>query len=95
MSTEHNPSSANLLTPAQIEVLDSRGDRKFDAYYISFEPTGNEAIDRILVAIARAGKLYHSTEWWHEEDFAVDGATPADLIQIAANTAAKAVSDAR
>jgi len=40
---------------------------RLDAYYYGFDPTGVEAIDRILSAIACAGKAYHLTEDWQEQ----------------------------
>ena len=39
---------------------------RFDGYYISFDPTGEEAIDNVLSAVARGGKAFHLTEDWHE-----------------------------
>lgn len=33
-----------------------------NAYYFSFEPTGVDAIDEILAAVAHAGRAYHHTE---------------------------------
>ena len=51
-----------------------------NAYYYSFEPTGLECIDKILEAVARAGKGAHHTEDW--EDFGY-----IDKIQEAANEA--------
>ena len=65
---------------------------RLDAYYYGFDPTGNELIDRILSAVACAGKAYHHTEDWHEtvdvpyEDF-LRGECPQDWIQNAANDA--------
>ena len=66
---------------------------RLNAYYYAFEPTGVEAIDRILSAVACAGKAYHLTEDWGEktppyEDF-LRGECPIDWIQNAANDAAK------
>jgi hypothetical protein len=69
------------------------------AYYYSFNPTGNESIDRILSAVACAGKAYHHTESWLDEtppyeDF-FKGGSPAEWIQNAANDAAKAINDSK
>lgn len=82
--------SKDLLTDAQIEKLDNgRGDRRLDAYYFGFRATGVQEIDRILAAIARAGKAYHSTESWDEGDWDdPDGPSFIDTIQSAANSAA-------
>ncbi len=59
------------------------------AYYYSFEPTGVIEIDRILQAVASAGKAYHNTDQWIEP--AYDGKSPINWIQNAANDAAKAL----
>ena len=62
-----------------------------EAYYYSFDPTGNDAIDRILMAVAWAGKAYHHTDMWNDDsDFGSNGEpTPVDMIQAAANEAAQ------
>lgn len=66
---------------------------RMDAYYFGFERTGVDAIDKILSAVACAGKAYHHTEWWGEEDLSGPwpphtGASCIDWIQNAANEAA-------
>lgn len=70
---------------------------RMSAYYYGFEPTGNDAIDRILCAVATAGKAFHYTEDWSKEASEwpdVQGKTPEEWIQNAANDAAKlAVSE--
>ena len=67
-------------------------DMRMDAYYYSFEPTGNSAIDTILSAVACAGKAYHHTDCWQDEtrpyEDAHTGDCPVDWIQNAANKAA-------
>lgn len=66
---------------------------RMDAYYYGFDPTGVEAIDRILCAVASAGKAYHHTQDWNEEQDHerenCEGKSPVDWIQNAANSAAK------
>jgi hypothetical protein len=66
--------------------------RRLEAYYYGFEPTGNDAVDKILGAVACAGKAIHNTAEWNEELGANyddhTGATPIDWIQNAANEAA-------
>lgn len=57
-----------------------------DAYYFGFEPTGNADVDRILGAIAYAGKAYHHTEDW--DDASVIGVSCVGNIQNAAALAA-------
>jgi hypothetical protein len=56
------------------------------AYYYQFDPTGCEAVDRILAAVARAGKAFHHTDDWNEPDS--NGRTPVENIQHAASEAA-------
>ncbi len=73
---------------------------RMSAYYYTFEPTGNHAIDRILSAVACAGKAYHSTESWRDDEEwdgtpkaphpEFGGSCPAEWIQRAANDAAAA-----
>lgn len=59
-----------------------------DAYYYSFEPTGVDAVDTILSAVADAGAGYHHTEDWHEQ--ANDGSSPLSDMQAAAEKSAEA-----
>lgn len=71
-------------------IRDRAESGNLNAYYYSFESTGNQAIDRILAAVAYAGKAFHHTEdwggaWWSDED---EGPTMAELIQEFANEAA-------
>ena len=61
----------------------------FDAYYYSFDPTGVEEIDDILHAVATAGKMFHHTDEWSEPCKYIEGKSPVDLIQEAANKAAE------
>jgi hypothetical protein len=69
---------------------------RMDAYYYGFEPTGVEEIDRILSAVACAGKAYHRTEDWLNECAPYEpflrGSCPIDWIQNAANDAAAALA---
>ena len=84
------------MTLADLHALCERVQRpdplRMHAYYFGFTPTGEELIDRILSAVASAGKAYHHTEDWTE---AIDpyedvfrGQTCAEWIQYAANDAA-------
>lgn len=82
------------LTPEQIDALDSR----MDAYYYSFDRTGVPEIDRILSAVAWAGKAYHHTDQWSDETEGpygarLSGMSHVDVIQQAANAAAKYVAE--
>jgi hypothetical protein len=65
---------------------------RMDAYYYEFERTGVLAVDRVLSAVASAGKCYHNTADWNETDDA--GKSPVDAIQDAANAAAAELSAA-
>lgn len=67
---------------------------RMQAYYYGFEPTGVEAIDRILAAVACAGKSSHHTDGWQDDvdpnryESGLRGRCPAEWIQNAANDAA-------
>ncbi len=62
---------------------------RMNAYYYSFEPTGCYAVDKILSAVATAGKGFHNTEDWSEKWG--DGPTCVEVIQEAANSAVNTV----
>ena len=66
---------------------------RMNAYYYSFDKTGNLAIDRILSAVACAGKAYHHTDDWNNGCLPYEechrGATPVEWIQNAAIDAAE------
>jgi hypothetical protein len=67
---------------------------RMDAYYYGFDPTGVPEIDRILSAVACAGKSYHCTSDWNEPSEPWEhheGGTPVKWIQNAANDAARAL----
>ncbi|MBX6133547.1 hypothetical protein [Pseudomonas aeruginosa] len=63
--------------------------RNLDAYYYGFYPTGCDLVDSVLEQVARAGKAFHSTDDWNEED--LDGLSPVDKMQAAANASAKTI----
>ena len=71
---------------------------RMDAYYYGFTPTGVVVIDRILSAVACAGKAYHHTDQWGDEcagenyEPFLRGNSPAEWIQRAAEDAAKVLS---
>lgn len=68
---------------------------RMDAYYYGFTETGVPEIDRILSAVACAGKAFHHTSEWCEDASAYkghEGMCPLDWIQNAANDAAKKLS---
>jgi hypothetical protein len=63
---------------------------RMEAYYYGFRKTGNSSVDRILSAVACAGKSYHRTEDWCERSTAWighEGDTPVEWIQNAADDA--------
>lgn len=69
-------------------------ERRMDAYYYGFDPTGVDCIDKILSAVACAGKAFQHTRDWNEEGMLRDdhtGDTPVDWIQNAANEAAATI----
>lgn len=68
---------------------------RMNAYYYSFDPTGNPYIDKILSAVACAGKAFHHTREWNDEDTCVlhSGNSPVEWIQNAANEAAKFIKE--
>ena len=59
-----------------------------NAYYYSFDRTGVLVIDRILAAVARAGKAYHHTEDWTDQ-YPDGSPSQVELIQQAADSAAE------
>lgn len=65
---------------------------RMSAYYYSFEPTGAPSIDRVLSAVACAGKAFHSTDEWSSACEAymseTKGNSCVEWIQNAANEAA-------
>ena len=64
---------------------------RMDAYYFAFGTTGVEALDKVLSAVACAGKAHHHTEDWQEETGAWEphtGRSPVDWIFNAASEAA-------
>lgn len=71
---------------------------RMHAYHYGFSPTGVPEIDLILSAVACAGKSYHYTMYWTEENNVYPyhtGNSPVEWIQNAANAAAKAMQAAR
>ena len=75
------------------EATKADSDLQMNAYYYSFDRTGVVEIDRVLSAVAVAGKRFHHTEWWNDED---DGRPSCqERIQAAANEAAVEVERLR
>ncbi|AER47989.1 hypothetical protein COURTHOUSE_138 [Mycobacterium phage Courthouse] len=64
-------------------------DARMQAYYYGFEATGLAVIDRILSAVAIAGKRCHRTEDWN--DPWSDEMTEEDRIQMAAEESAEQI----
>lgn len=88
------PSPERTREEAEVSEIKMR----LDAYYYGFEPTGQDAIDKILSAVACAGKAFHHTESWTDEAIAPNyhtGANPAEWIQSAAVKAAEEVARLR
>lgn len=57
---------------------------RMDAYYYGFELTGVGIIDRILSAVASAGKAFHHTDDWTDDTWS-SGPSEQDKIQWVAN----------
>lgn len=73
---------------------DEQTELRMRAYYYGFEATGDREIDKILSAVARAGKAFHHTESWSDETYdpvtkEYTGPSHVDLIQHAADKAAE------
>lgn len=72
-------------------------DLRLHAYYYSFAPTGQREVDLILHAVARAGKAFHHTSQWADDEMEgfyehCEGDTCEQWIQNAANKAAAALA---
>lgn len=65
---------------------------RMNAYYFGFDETGERSVDRVLSAVACAGKAFHHTEQWGEPCEAymseTKGNSCREWIQNAANDAA-------
>lgn len=73
-------------------------ERRMDGYYYGFTTTGVDVVDKVLGAVACAGKAYHHTEDWGENTGPYDdhtGATPVDWIQNAARESADEIERLR
>lgn len=91
-AAQHGVEMASLLHELVGAAQPSAYELNMDAYYYSFSQTGVFAIDRILSAVACAGKAFHHTSQWQDECSPYAGhvgVTPIDWIQNAANDAAK------
>lgn len=76
-----------MSTPTASQPMPMR----LSAYYYSFDSTGVLEVDRVLSAVAWAGKAYHHTDQWNEDAGERDGLkgnTPVEWIQNAANALA-------
>lgn len=71
------------------EPIDPAEPLRMNAYYYSFDPTGVPEIDRLLSAVATAGKHYHGTEDWGLND---EPGSETYAIQQAAQAAAEALA---
>jgi hypothetical protein len=67
----------------------ARGDNWLQAYYFGFSPTGCEPVDRILAAVASAGKSAHNTADWNDPDASWHSETAIEAIQRMADEAAE------
>jgi hypothetical protein len=79
---------------AAIAEQKTPGEWRMDAYYYSFTETGVASVDRILSAVAHAGKACHHTEDWYDKAHPAGhlrGDCPVEWVQNAANDAAAAI----
>ncbi len=76
-----------------LELAATDPEWRMDAYHYEFKGTGIALIDRILSAVACAGKAYHHTCDWRDMCPAYDdhlrGNSPQEWIENAAEDAAK------
>lgn len=76
-------------------IIGGKHDMRMMAYYYAFSPTGVEMVDRILSAVACAGKAYHGTDCWADNcepyEAAHRGECPVEWIYYAAEDLAKAI----
>ena len=70
---------------------------RMGAYYYGFSQTGARAVDKVLSAVACAGKAFHSTSEWNDDANCPGhtGDTPVDWIQNAADEAAREIERLR
>lgn len=92
------PSAPVLPEPTKEVPKQSANELRMNAYYYAFTPTGILPIDKILSAVASAGKAYHHTDCWLEdcdgESYGHRGNSPAEWVQRAAEDAAALWPDA-
>lgn len=80
--------------PSDAELRNRDGALRLDAYYYGFDATGILEIDRILAAVAVAGKGYHHTEDWTTDPS--DGRLNyVEQMQLWANRAADTIRELR
>lgn len=81
------------------EQLSEKPNLRMSAYYYSFDHTGDFCVDKILSAIACAGKGFHHTESWEDElGYEVEtfkGKSYIEWIQNAAIDTAKELQELR
>lgn len=79
--------------PAHPEPIGDDGPPlRMNAYYYGFNETKVRVVDEVLSAVATAGKMYHHTESWSDED---GEPSYAEKIQRAAEHAAKEIERLR
>jgi hypothetical protein len=64
---------------------------RMGAYYYGFAKTDSRVVDKVLSAVACAGKAFHHTSEWNDDANCPGhvGDTPVDWIQNAADEAAR------
>lgn len=83
--------------PSDEKAAPVQRERRMYAYYYGFHETGVDAVDKVLSAVAWAGKAFHHTESWTDETGPFEdhrGESPVEMIQHAACDAAVAFKQA-
>ena len=66
---------------------------RMDAYYYGFDETGQPDIDLVLSAVACAGKSFHHTDQWNDQDSPWPGHTGNSPIEWISNAALSAAQE--
>lgn len=66
---------------------------RMDAYYYGFDETGQPDIDLILSAVACAGKSFHHTDQWNDQDSPWPGHSGNSPIEWIGNAALSAAQE--
>ena len=84
----------DTVTEIDKDLRRADGSLRLNAYYYGFDATGVIEVDRILAAVAIAGKGYHHTEHWSDDPGGGE-LSPVEKIQMWALRAAEAITQMR